>query len=122
MTRLSNSVLVSTVLLAGAPTACVTDVADELDGVDDRVQLVIPPGPDEVTDSPSSVPKTLAPGCVWRRQTGSRRLVIVNDCETDQWIKVIIAWGPDSDCWGLVPGEGIEVTWTLGWFDRLESC
>jgi Alpha amylase inhibitor len=69
---------------------------------------------------------TLAPPCVRvsTRQEGLTKYEDVrNLCGQAYRVKVIVAWGPDSPCHHLDPGEGFTHTHGIaGSFDRLDLC
>jgi hypothetical protein len=77
----------------------------------------------------------LAPGCVERtyhdhgRPPGGRKEVhLVNTCGRTMYVKVIVAYGPDSECIRMDSPSGWVYWWQIGWpydasrFDRLDLC
>jgi hypothetical protein len=67
----------------------------------------------------------LAPGCVHRWYEEHWYAFHVhgqNNCGNRQYVKVIIAFGPDSGCMGLDPGQSFTHSFQFGRFDRLDSC
>ena len=72
----------------------------------------------------------VAPSCVHREvrdhsgTVGVDELYTWNQCNEDKWLKVIIAWGPDSPCRLLEDGHGrVIFFWPApGQYDRLETC
>lgn len=65
----------------------------------------------------------LAPTCVSVRSSGNSATA-TNNCGTRQRVKIVFAFGRDSDCEQLEDGESTG-RWTSGIFanfDRLESC
>lgn len=75
---------------------------------------------------------TLAPACVERfshTHLFNKHVHMQNLCGSGtQYVKVIIAYGPDSGCIRLVRGASATHSWNYGWpyalsrFDRLELC
>ncbi len=85
------------------------------------------PPPDSSNTVTESAPGYAAkaadvPNCVWIEQPSSKKITVWNDCGYQVRVKVVIAWGPDFQCYAINPGEGRWYEWTRGRFDRLESC
>lgn len=67
----------------------------------------------------------VAPTCVYRffeEHWYAFHLHGQNNCAGRRYVKVIIAFGPDSGCIGLDRGQSFTHSWQLGRFDRLDSC
>jgi hypothetical protein len=62
------------------------------------------------------------PSCVTVYSQGSGEVWVHNGCSTQQRVKVIIAWGPDTPCLAINQGRYGHYTWLLGRFDGLTSC
>jgi hypothetical protein len=130
---------------SGATAAAATDRARRRGGV--RVGIVVAallaalatvglaqpagasPGSPDSPDVPSasSAPEVAAlpavPSCVTISPNNPDDYVNVhNNCSYNVRVKVVIAWGPDSDCFQVPPGYTTRVTWTIGWFDGLRDC
>lgn len=81
----------------------------------------------ENTESPLAI----APSCVMRwyhNHGGHKHVHLYNGCSGTRYVKVIVAYGPDSGCKGLSRGASGTHSWSYGWpfsasrFDRLETC
>ena len=73
----------------------------------------------------STVPPSfaaLAPSCVRTLNQTSNSITVRNNCGSQQRVKAIIAFGPDSGCRVLNRGQETTFRWRLGRFDRLERC
>lgn len=73
----------------------------------------------------------IAPNCVTRfyhDHIGYKEVHLYNGCSGTRYVKVIVAYGPDSACIRLIRGASDTFRWFHGWpyglsrFDRLESC
>jgi hypothetical protein len=73
----------------------------------------------------------LAPTCVTRfyhDHIAYKEVHLYNGCSGTRYVKVIVAYGPDSACIRLIRGASDTFRWFHGWpyalsrFDRLESC
>ncbi len=67
----------------------------------------------------------VAPSCVYRffeEHWYAFHLHGQNNCAGRRYVKVIIAFGPDSGCIGIDRGQSFTHSWQLGRFDRLDSC
>ncbi len=72
----------------------------------------------------STVPPSfaaLAPSCVKIINQSSKSIKVDNRCGTQKRVKVVLAFAPDKACTAINPGER-TLSWTVGRFDRLESC
>lgn len=84
----------------------------------------IPSGPDEKPSLEFGASRPIAPACLKRVLYDSIRYMRVeSSCRTDQWVKLIIAFGPDSGCLRVPAGGSRWFSW--GWpgkYDGLVSC
>ena len=73
----------------------------------------------------------IAPFCVDRwshTHLFNKDVHLWNRCGYTLWVKVIVAYGPDSDCKRLEPEATATHSWSYGWpyawsrFDRLDLC
>jgi hypothetical protein len=67
----------------------------------------------------------VAPTCVYRffeEHWYAFHLHGQNNCAGRRYVKVIIAFGPDSGCIGLDRGQSFTHSWQMGRYDRLDSC
>src|SRR5262249_42754476 len=129
--RVSNSISIVASFALLSATGCLTAPDEQTDvataavesngdqGKNNVTEITIPSGLDEGGVHTESA----APSCIERLVVDSRILHLVNGCGNTQWVKVIINFGPDSDC---VPiGDQRIVVFTWGWpgsFGGLESC
>lgn len=80
---------------------------------------------DDIEPGGSVGTMAVAPSCVYRfyeEHWYAFHLHGQNNCSTRQYVKVIIAFGPDSGCIGINRGQSFTHSWQLGRFDRLDSC
>jgi hypothetical protein len=45
-----------------------------------------------------------------------------NDCSGRRYVKVIVAFGPDSACMGVDRGQSFTHSFQIGRFDRVDYC
>ncbi|WP_333740974.1 hypothetical protein [Streptomyces sp. IBSBF 2806] len=45
-----------------------------------------------------------------------------NACGNTQRARVVIGWGPDSDCFTIPPGSGAAYHFTFGNYAKTETC
>lgn len=77
----------------------------------------------------------LAPTCVERTYHdhgtppgGRKEVHLLNTCGRTMYVKVIVAYGPDSECIRMDNLSGWVFWWQIGWpydasrFDRLDLC
>ena len=73
----------------------------------------------------------IAPRCVERfshTHIGYKDVHVFNGCPGTVYVKVIVAYGPDSACTTVFRSDSWTFRWYHGWpyalsrFDRLESC
>jgi hypothetical protein len=73
----------------------------------------------------------VAPSCIeryWHNHSDRKEAHATSFCVGTYYIKFIIAYGPDSGCYRVGPGEGAYWWWQVGWpyaasrLDRLELC
>jgi hypothetical protein len=115
---------------ATAPTA-----ADEYDNSTAAIEADDPerqPGDWEPGDPYDAA--ALAPSCVFRwyeAHWNAKHVHGWNDCRGVQYVKVIVAHGPDSGCITVLPdndADDFTHSWSYGWpylkssFDRLDRC
>ncbi len=109
-------------LLAGLPAASARQV-DAASGA--TVQTA------SVVSSPAQADYTVAPSCIYRWQhthTFSKHVHLASYCYGTYYVKVIIAYGPDSGCIYMPPGATATHSWSYGWpyassrLDRVELC
>ena len=67
-----------------------------------------------------------APSCVHvsdhTHSNGTSHVHVFNRCNSNQRIKVVMAFAPDSSCQSLSPDEEYVHSYTGGRFDRLDRC
>lgn len=86
-----------------------------------------PGGTTTTVSSPPTVDNTPAPNCVkvidrWRDGT-SPHVAIRNDCRSSQRVKVIWAYGSDSECIQLVRGRAVQHgSGAFASFDGIARC
>jgi hypothetical protein len=73
-------------------------------------------------DASEMMPRETVPSCVWIRDQGPHHVTLKNDCDTQQRVKVIVAWGQDTECKAINPHSEKSYDWGLGRFDGLTSC
>jgi hypothetical protein len=120
--------LLAALLLTGASVTLVSaqSSADQLSAdqssEDQPSAEITPPENSSTIDPDYAAQRRPAPSCVVIDGQETKYLTARNQCSTQQRIKSIIAWGPDSACYTLTPGSTIEFWWNLGRFDGLTSC
>ena len=81
--------------------------------------------------SSASLLYTVAPSCIYRWQHThlfSKHVHLASYCQGTYYVKVIIAYGPDSGCIYMPPGSTATWSWSYGWpyylsrLDRVELC
>jgi hypothetical protein len=84
-----------------------------------------------VASDPAQIDYWLAPSCIYRfshEHWFSKHVHLQNNCAASYYVKVIIAYGPDSGCIYLSPGATATHSWSVGWpyaasrLDRVELC
>jgi hypothetical protein len=84
-----------------------------------------------VASSPAQARYTVAPSCIERfshTHTFSKHVHLKSWCSGTYYVKVIIAYGPDSGCIYMPPGQTATHSWSYGWpyaasrLDRVERC
>jgi hypothetical protein len=84
-----------------------------------------------VANSPVQVDYTVAPSCIYRfshTHFWSKHVHLQSNCQGTYYVKVIIAYGPDSGCIYMPPGSTATHSWSTGWpyyasrLDRVELC
>ena len=109
-------------LLAGLPAASALQV-DAAAGA--TVQTA------SVASSPAVADYTVAPSCIYRfshTHLFNKHVHLQNNCSGTYYVKVIIAYGPDSGCKYLPRGATATHSWSYGWpyaasrLDRVELC
>jgi hypothetical protein len=109
-------------LLAGLPAASALQV-DAASGA--TVQTA------SVASSPAVADYTVAPSCIYRfshTHLFNKHVHLQNNCSGTYYVKVIIAYGPDSGCKYLPRGATATHSWSYGWpyaasrLDRVELC
>ena len=106
-------------LLAGLPAASALQV-DAASGA--TVQTA---------SGPAVADYTVAPSCIYRfshTHLFNKHVHLQNNCSGTYYVKVIIAYGPDSGCKYLPRGATATHSWSYGWpyaasrLDRVELC
>jgi hypothetical protein len=78
---------------------------------------------------PVQVDYTVAPSCIYRfshTHFWSKHVHLQSNCQGTYYVKVIIAYGPDSGCIYMPPGSTATHSWSTGWpyyasrLDRVE--
>ena len=81
--------------------------------------------------SPAQARYTVAPSCIYRfshTHVFSKHVHLQNNCSGTYYVKVVIAYGPDSGCIYLPRGATATHSWSTGWpyissrLDRVELC
>jgi hypothetical protein len=81
--------------------------------------------------SPAQARYTVAPSCIYRfshTHLFNKHVHLQNNCSGTYYVKVIIAYGPDSGCIYLPRGATATHSWSYGWpyvssrLDRVELC
>ena len=81
--------------------------------------------------SPAQARYTVAPSCIYRfshTHVFSKHVHLQNNCSANTYVKVVIAYGPDSGCIYLPRGATATHSWSYGWpyaasrLDRVELC
>ncbi|MER6174205.1 hypothetical protein [Streptosporangium sp. NPDC001681] len=87
------------------------------------------PDPDEPTTAKTAAAAlAAAPSCIYRevrdRYPAVDEIYVWNRCGQDYWLKVIIAFGPDSSCRFIQSGHGfVFFFWPApGQYDGLQVC
>lgn len=85
-----------------------------------------------VASSPAQARYTVAPPCIYRfshTHLFNKHVHLENrGCNSNYYVKVIIAYGPDSGCIWLPRGATATHSWSYGWpyaasrLDRVELC
>lgn len=116
----------SVLLLAGltvlAPPAQAT-IPDEGSARASRELVQVDSGDEELGESVGTM--AVAPACVHRffeEHWYAFHVHGQNNCSGRRYVKVIIAFGPDSGCIGLDRGQSFTHSFQIGRFDRLDSC
>lgn len=109
-------------LLAGLPAASARQV-DAVSGA--TVHSA------SVASSQAQARYTVAPPCIYRfshTHLFNKHVHLQNNCSGTYYVKVIIAYGPDSGCIYLPRGATATHSWSYGWpyassrLDRVELC
>ena len=84
-----------------------------------------------VASSPAQARYTVAPSCIYRfshTHLFNKHVHLQNNCSANTYVKVVIAYGPDSGCIYLPRGATATHSWSYGWpyassrLDRVELC
>ena len=84
-----------------------------------------------VASSPAQPRYTVAPSCIYRfshTHLFNKHVHLQNNCSANTYVKVVIAYGPDSGCIYLPRGATATHSWSYGWpyaasrLDRVELC
>jgi hypothetical protein len=84
-----------------------------------------------VASSPARAAYTVAPSCIYRfshTHLFNKHVHLQNNCSANTYVKVVIAYGPDSGCIYLPRGATATHSWSYGWpyaasrLDRVELC
>jgi hypothetical protein len=84
-----------------------------------------------VASSPALARYTVAPSCIYRfshTHLFNKHVHLQNNCSANTYVKVVIAYGPDSGCIYLPRGATATHSWSYGWpyaasrLDRVELC
>ena len=84
-----------------------------------------------MASSPAQARYTVAPSCIYRfshTHLLNKHVHLENRCQGNYYVKVIIAYGPDSGCIWLPRGATATHSWSYGWpyaasrLDRVELC
>jgi hypothetical protein len=133
--RMLGVIALIVALFGMLPAATAPTAADEPDGSRGAIEAddpERPPGDWEPGDAID--PSALAPDCVFRwyeEHWYAKHVHGRNDCRGVQYVKVIVAHGPDSGCITALPdadADDFTHSWMYGWpywksnFDRLERC
>jgi hypothetical protein len=82
-------------------------------------------------NAPSVADYLVAPPCIYRfshTHLFNKHVHLQNNCSGTYYVKVIIAYGPDSGCIYLPRGATATHSWSYGWpyassrLDRVELC
>jgi hypothetical protein len=81
--------------------------------------------------APQTIAGPIAPSCIVRfshTHAVSKHVHLQNNCSGNTYVKVFIAFGPDSACMYLPRGGTATHSWSVGWpyassrLDRVELC
>ncbi|MFG1836926.1 hypothetical protein [Micromonospora sp. NPDC049175] len=77
----------------------------------------------------ADTPGATAPACVARpvteRGTEAGTVYTVhlrNNCSDNKRVKVVVDWGPDSNCYSLASGQAVDHSFALGSYGKTVIC